>query len=964
MLPPQAPPALVSPANHADREAFRRLGGFQSWLLVQQDALPDPSLDAGDRERLLERIDAFWNASPDGVPRRDAFASHLAQAMRDDAWLRVGEGWLSRDNHELVRQVTGIDVAIPPHVHAGTLMVGDTPYPGALVAWSDRQPGDILLFMPHEGWDTFESLDDLLCEMEERLRHQATPLDDAPLPEVNDSDEHFLSMRPLDAQVAVALTEGLVSHFRALQENAWDTYPDAATRIDALHDTLRLFELIDPHAMLETLDASSIEVDSRSSSTPCSPPAAVARHVVRGAGKHLGVASGRIAGHLPRSMAHRVGTTLPGRLPTARKIASLPPSDSLFNERYIAHGATIPEGTPQLDGVFLVGNARYVRQGDHLYGVRFDTALQGWRLQRAGALDPSYAGPPIRRATDGSWQVWHDAGLAGGAPTRRHLSTWEHADQLSAEQRRALQNELSQRLGSYEGLDAYQRLATRQPPGARPASVPPRYRQAWNQAMDAVRRPRDPALPTSTARPLTSDVAGLSANELEHLQLLLNERLGYTEGLRAYHELAYPRPASVPGPSIAVETQAAWNDALATIHAARTQAMVAPLPPPPPVTSTRVRTSDVANLSKPQLDRLRAALRRELGNEGGTALYQAKAYRPSRGLPDPPVSAADQALWERLLADVQLAPYAKRPVVVPELADLARHQLETLRKRLINTLGEERGVAVYEANALRTEVERAPALLSPAETTTWDRLLASARRHPYRPPARLAVAADLADMSADELNQLRVDIKRRVGFYHGEDVYATRIRQRAHGNPAPALSASDAEAWREALRMVRTGRHAPPPATMSAEDVASRLWLVPESEWPEVAYFYAPAQQLEAVSDTVILVPQARLDNMGLNGIPLFTATPTTPSIAIDALAAPWLPMGPPGDLGTRVGAWLRIDLRAAADAIRPSFELYRLGSVHGHAFVLRSTTQSASAGTADRPLWLFGHFSRHPPSP
>lgn len=964
MLPPQAPPALVSPANHADHEAFRRLGGFQSWLLMQQDALPDPSLDAGNRERFLDLIDAFWNASDVGVSRRDAFASHLAQAMRDDAWLRVGEGRLSRDNHELVRQLTAIDVALPSHVHVGELMVGDAPYPGALVAWSDRQPDDILLFMPHDGWDAFESLDALLCEVEDRLRNLASPLEEDPLPEVDDSDEHFLSIRPFETQVAVTLAQGLVAHFRAMQEDAWDIYPDTAKRIDALHDSLRLFELVDPHAMLDTLDAASAETGPRPGSTPCSPPTALSRNVVRGTGKHLGVAGGRIAGHVSRGLAHRVGTTLPGRLPAPRRTAALPPSDSLFNERYIAHGMTLPEGTPQLDGVFLVGNARYVRQGGHLYGVRFDTSLQGWRLQRAGALDPAYAGPPIRRAADGSWQVWHDAGLAGGAP-RRHVATWEQADQLSEVQRRSLQNELSQRLGSYEGLDAYRRLATRQPAGARPVTVPVRYRQAWNQAMDAIRStPRPPGPPASAGRPLSADVASLSTNELEHLQLLLNERLGYMEGLQAYHELAYPRPASMPGPSIAPETQAAWNDALATIHAVRTQAGVAPLPSRPPVTSTRIRTPDVANLSKPQLDRLRAGLRRELGSEGGTALYQAKAYRPSQGAPDPPVSAADQALWERVLADVQLAPYAKRPVVVPELSDLARHQLETLRKRLINTLGEERGIAVYEANALRTEAERAPVLLSPAETATWDRLLVSARSHPYRPPARLAVASDLADMSSEELNQLRIGIKRRVGFYHGEDVYASRIRQRPNNRPATSLSTADADAWGETLRAVRAGRHAPPPATMPAEDIATRLWHVPDTEWPEFAYFYAPAQQLETVSDTLILVPQASLDNMGLNGIPLFTAGPTTPAGQIDALAAPWLPLGPQGDIGTRAGAWLRIDLRAASDAIKPSFDLYRLGAEQGHAFVLRPNAQSAAAGTAERALWLGGHFSRHLPSP
>lgn len=959
MLPPQAPPAIVSPATESTREAIHRLKAFQSWLLGQQDMLPDPYTNAQDRERFLAHIDHFWTTSVDTLSRRDAFAQRLAQAMRDAAWVSVGEGWLSRDSHDLVRQLTEIGAGPSSHVHAGELMVGDTPYPGALVAWDDDRPDDILLFTPHDGWDSFDSLDDLFADMQVRMRGHDSAADD--IEYGDDGTPHSLMVRPLATSAVETVTDGLIVHFRALLDEAWMMHEDPVTRVDALHATLRLFMLIDPHTMLATLGAPLAFDTVRNSPRACSPPARLTGNLARGATRHLGVTGGRIAKHATHSLTRRVGTRLPGRLPSSRASETMVPSSTLFNERYVAHGVVIPEGTTQVDGVFLIGNARYIRQGDQVYGVRYDTSLHGWRLQHPGALDPQYAGPPIKRTAEGTWQVWQDAGLLGGGP-RRHVPAWEVVDGLTAEQIRLLQAELRDRLGHDEGLNVFRRMAARPPAHGPAPRFSQRHRQAWNRSVEVALDTTRTVTPT--ARPLSGEVAALSANELAHLQLTLNERLGYIEGLQAFHELAYPRPPSLPGPSVSPNAMTIWKETLATIQARRVQAGAMAPPPPQPLEPTRLRTADVTGLSRSQLERLRWHLRTELGNPRGTALYQNMAYEPLHHAPAPVVSDAERALWERVLAEVHLPPNARRLIVAAELADLGRHQLSKLRKRLINTLGEERGVAVYETRALTATTERTSSMLSSDEIATWERLLASARAKPYRQQPGPSIAGHLADLSSDELFRLRIELKRRLGFHHGEELYIDRIRRPSAELPTPAMTELETTTWHEALAMIRGARNAAPPPAMAADEIAGRLWHVPESEWPEVAYFYAPASTLETVSEDVLLVAQTSLDSVGVNGIPLFTAPPSTPVNQVDALASSWLPDGPSGELGALTGAWLRIDLRAATQGIRPSFDLFRLGSAPGHAFVLRPTSQSASTGTGERALWLFGHHTTHLPTP
>ncbi|UPG86087.1 hypothetical protein L2Y94_01615 [Luteibacter aegosomatis] len=268
MLPPQAPPALVSHANQAAVDALRRLADTQQWLLRQQNAFPSsPSGDDGRAAFLLE-VDAFWNAPADQASshparsRRDVFARKLAQAAYDDASLRANDGTLSDEAFELVRSVAQHpDTPLPSHLHADELHIADATYAGALVLRDDRHPDRALLFTAREGWESFGSLATLLDAAESRLRRELAATNasrgvDAGTVQANVA-RRLLRTREIPGQPFEAMAERLVERFRErLREvlrHASTLSP--GTREDALRTAADLQGLLDVHGMVESRDA-------------------------------------------------------------------------------------------------------------------------------------------------------------------------------------------------------------------------------------------------------------------------------------------------------------------------------------------------------------------------------------------------------------------------------------------------------------------------------------------------------------------------------------------------------------------------------------------------------------------------------------------------------------------------------------------------------------------------------------
>lgn len=86
-----------------------------------------------------------------------------------------------------------------------------------------------------------------------------------------------------------------------------------------------------------------------------------------------------------------------------------------FESRFIAAEVSPRQAMGVTDGIARVGGKTYVEHRGRMYHVRFDAAIDGWRLARPGGLDGAFSGPAIVR-TIGGWRFRHDVGLRGGMP--------------------------------------------------------------------------------------------------------------------------------------------------------------------------------------------------------------------------------------------------------------------------------------------------------------------------------------------------------------------------------------------------------------------------------------------------------------------------------------------------------------------------------------------------------------------
>ncbi|GAA0917582.1 hypothetical protein GCM10009552_36690 [Rothia nasimurium] len=265
-LPPQVPPALVSPADQPALDAVQRLASTQLWLLEQQNALPAPPDGTRRLEDFLGELEQFWATSVEQSPgqstgRRAAFAAKIASTALDDAILRQLDDTLAPPFADVIRQfIRASQGDIPPSLHASTLRIGETTYAGALVLADERQPGVRLLFTTHGGWEVFAAENALLTTVESRMREALAATGE--LPGIDNAsiepllDGHFVELAPLLSRPFEAVTGRLIERFDERLRSTWQLEGlDDASRVDALYERLNLHELLDLHAMVERREA-------------------------------------------------------------------------------------------------------------------------------------------------------------------------------------------------------------------------------------------------------------------------------------------------------------------------------------------------------------------------------------------------------------------------------------------------------------------------------------------------------------------------------------------------------------------------------------------------------------------------------------------------------------------------------------------------------------------------------------
>lgn len=975
MLPPQAPPAIVSSCHQACDDAMQRMAGTQRWLADQQAELPEPGDDDAVLDEYLADMAAFWSEPVPGtpaenpIPRREALNRRLIQAARDAALLQTGMGLLDAASLALVQAaVRPSPYALPPDIRLNDVVVDDVPIAGMLVLRDDQHDDRVLLFTVHAGWELFPSIETLLGDLQYRLHEEDE--DDAP---------PSISLRNTGATTFTGMTEHLIGALEDSLLMAWSA--------DALVDTQSSFPgfeaLVDPHAMVTTWTDEADVSSGRSRRSPPLRPTSLARGMRDGL-KQRPPIGGRVA-RLPLTPSGReAAVALPGQVQGGRPVLALPAADTLFPTRFIVRNVTAPAGPAPLDGVFVINGTQAIRQGEHFYRVRFDAGMGGWRLNATSALDARYTGPLIERRPDGIWH-YRRAGLAGGSgrpvvQAKRRASAPASVavdvDQLTPEQLRILQGELCERIGLSDGIELYDRVMRQALPGAQAAPLTARELAVWNQSLAFARHGQRPVpTPPRPRTELSPELREFSADDLRWIQRRLIRRFEFADGSRIFHEMAYRPVGADVGPTMTNEHARAWTEVLKEAGERHLQA--APLTPPTPpalrerASVSRRKSSDIEGFSHAETQKLRYHLKHRLGNERGSQVYREMAFEASRGTPT--ASSTEQALWDEIVAFVvdQRGKPRARKTISTDIADIRSSERQALRTMLKERLGDKEGETVYQSMVYTYPSSSTPPSLTAAQRTAWEQALSDIRATRVRAYTRdHALSPSLADMSTRELELLRIHLRERIHYYPGEALYHEMAHLPPGTAPSAAVTPDKLTAWQDAVASVRSRRYAPASKTIARDALDNSLWFVPESEWPEVVFHYAPQESLEKIGDTAIALGQSHLSAEGIRGIPLFTLAPDVPTDRVASLANGWLPSSTKDahrSLGSLTGAWARIELRPALKAINgeaPAFEVFRRGNIDSGVYVLRPTARSATAGTARHPAWLFDHYSVHFPSP
>jgi hypothetical protein len=258
---------------------------------------------------------------------------------------------------------------------------------------------------------------------------------------------------------------------------------------------------------------------------------------------------------------------------------ALPAPDTLFEERFLARGVSVPSGKPSASGVYTVAGQNYIQQRGRMYHVAFDADIAGWRLSRPGALDARFTGPAIEPLPNGQWHFRH-VGLRGGVAPNSLLelsvleATLTHGApmnttlrQLTPHQRSVVARELLDRLPSFEqALHVAQSTADFAGPRG-PLSLT--QRRAWNRSLEAGRRAppdappidlseelgllaetiRDPAAISASLQPLTQYQRSVVIGNL-HSRLPFDEALRIARGMNTEPAILTPTHLRI------------WNEAL------------------------------------------------------------------------------------------------------------------------------------------------------------------------------------------------------------------------------------------------------------------------------------------------------------------------------------------------------------------------------------------------------------------
>ncbi|WP_036138251.1 DUF6543 domain-containing protein [Luteibacter sp. 9135] len=267
--PPQAPPALTQSEHQQALDTVRRLADVQRWLVEQRSALPvwPVSPTTQGKDAYLDGLTDYWRApvvlapGADPVTRASALATQLAGAMRDDAVLLGLDGTL---DERAVAWATSFSrsPATSPGFIASELLIGDTPYAGALVLQKPDETDLVLLFMPDAGWQAFSGMDDLHEAAEKHFREAL--LTDEELPGIVQDDIEPLLDAPFVSSRAMGPDpfHELVSRIARVQEQrvaeAWSDVAeglvDAGALADRVRDALDMNDHLDVHAMLARRD--------------------------------------------------------------------------------------------------------------------------------------------------------------------------------------------------------------------------------------------------------------------------------------------------------------------------------------------------------------------------------------------------------------------------------------------------------------------------------------------------------------------------------------------------------------------------------------------------------------------------------------------------------------------------------------------------------------------------------------
>ncbi|UPG90562.1 hypothetical protein L2Y96_01980 [Luteibacter aegosomaticola] len=242
----------------------------------------------------------------------------------------------------------------------------------------------------------------------------------------------------------------------------------------------------------------------------------------------------------------------------------------------------------------------------------------------------------------------------------------------------------------------------------------------------------------------------------------------------------------------------------------------------------------------------------------------------------------------------------------------------------------------------------------------------------------------VADLSPNELRELIGDLQVRAGEANAIRIFTTLGRRPLPNETLLQVSPEELTHWTAALNHVRAMRSANPrlgelpgPSTAAPLAPAPRLELVPESEWPDVAYYYATAYEMEHFRHArTLTLSQVRPAQSPVQGIPLMTQSPETLLSQTGSVPDAWLPRTPMSratlppattSLGQASGAWIRIELRrllppptALGAHLGHPYRLYRQHTVDGPMLVLRQTNPPALGWWNPAVFFHEGNFSIH----